>query len=369
MVNLPFLKDYTSYFNSILSISGILLGLVFAALIYVLQSGFTTFQFSRRMFLEVYALYGRHILYVLAYLTIVSFLILYLPKCNFLHSIVYYLFSVWFLKTYLDLQKHLGYIHTLFSARNVPRHYGVFRGYFRLIYNLGFTRNILILSYLFIFIGSPILISYSQTRMLVLTYKGFFYSTFLLLIYSILQIANFIPHFFYFTGLEAKSIMPYEDNELSTVKNSDVDFKREKEELLRYLERHGITEVDYSRKANFLDGTISINLLLENIPEAWFNIYVEISNATVFEIRESVVQYAIKLLDKIRSSFVDINSFVLSFHIKAGGEDKTRNIFIRSNRNELDNVFSQSRTPDEIISMIENKLFDELYRDLKRNIN
>jgi len=52
--NPPEIQNYAEYFQTLLSITGVLFGLAFTALIFIIQNGFTSFKLSRRMFLEVY---------------------------------------------------------------------------------------------------------------------------------------------------------------------------------------------------------------------------------------------------------------------------------------------------------------------------
>jgi len=62
LLNPPSIVDYSDYFKTLLTLSGVLLGLAFTALIFVIQSGFASFKFSRRMFLEQYVVFGRNLL-------------------------------------------------------------------------------------------------------------------------------------------------------------------------------------------------------------------------------------------------------------------------------------------------------------------
>jgi len=365
ILNPPAIKDYSDYFKTLLSVSGVLLGLAFTALLFVIQSGFSSFKFSRRMFLELYVLLGRNLIINLSYLTLIPLGILYLPSLPGTLTIGYYLFSLYFIKSYLDLQKHRGYIHTLFSTRFVPASYGKLRAYFRYIRNLGFIPNLVIITYVVIIIGYPIIIASKETGNFFLTNKAFFYSTLILLFFSIVQIVNFIPEFFRNSNEEIESKIDSIDNS-SSDKPSEVDYKKEMLVLKDYLIAHGVHELETLNKVPFLSGALLLNFSLDREdPEAWFNINIEAHNNNLLEIREAVINYAFKLFSLLRNSMVDINSFVLSFHIYAGGEKASRNIFFRSSRRELNDILSSDTNPKSAVMKIKNKLFDELYRDLK----
>ena len=80
ILNPPTPIELDEFYKTLLSVSGVMFGIAFAAMLFVLQSGFTTFKFSRRMFLELYLHFGRQLLYSLAYLTAAPFIILYFPE-------------------------------------------------------------------------------------------------------------------------------------------------------------------------------------------------------------------------------------------------------------------------------------------------
>lgn len=362
LLNPPSIADYSDYFKLLLSISGVLLGLAFTALIFVIQSGFASFKFSRRMFLEQYVVFGRNLLSTLSYLTLIPLGELYLGSYRRFLSGIYYIFCLIFIKTFLDIYKQRGYMHTLFSTSFVPSHYGKLRSYFRYIRNLGVLHVIFLLLYLLIFLAYPVGISFFENRSMILTTKGFFYSTLILLTFSIIQIANFIPQFFNLSNMEMESRIQSEDNAVSE-QESEVDYVKEKAALRTYLLDHGLVELD--NDVDFLDGTISVNFLDHSTNhEAWFNININVHNSNVFEVRNAVLNYAYRMFRLLRDSLVDINSFVLSFHISLGGERSTRNIFFRSTRLELNEILSNARNPHLAVMRVKNKLFDEMFRDL-----
>jgi len=362
----PGINDYIDYFKTLLSVSGVLFGLAFTALIFVLQSGFASFKFSRRMFLELYSVFGRNLLFTLSYLTLIPLGIIYLGNHSRFLSVVYYLFSIILIKSLLDFYKHLGYIHTIFSTKFVPSRYGRFRKYFRYIKNLGFFPVLFLLIFLFIFTVYPVVISYRENHSFLLTIKGYFYSTLILLTFSMLRIVNFIPQFFTLSNKEIET--KTEAQSTSDSSESSIDYTKEKSALREYLIKHGLGELSSFEPRGFLEGTLSVNFLDHvNSPEAWFNINVEVPNADIFEIRQAVCEYAYTLFKLLHTSMIDINSFVLSFHIKAGGEKSSRNIFFRTTRPEMDSLFS-ALNKDTVTTMmsLKNKLFDPLFRNTGR---
>ncbi|QDU44387.1 hypothetical protein Mal52_28680 [Symmachiella dynata] len=356
LMNPPGINDYTDYFKTMISVAGVLFGLAFAALLYVLQSGFSSFTVSRNMFLEHYVHFGGNLLVTLSYLTLISVGVAYFSGATMLLNIAYYIFCISFLKTRLDYLKQLGYIHTLNSKKYVPSNYGPCRRYFRYIKNLGFLQIGFQISVALILIVYPMVIAAKESGGFGFTPKAFFYSTMLVFMYCLIVTVRFIPNFFEILKIEYES-------DLAGDKNSEIeiDYQSEKKLLRKYLINHGVNELNENEKKEFLDGTISLNILDEKKePEAWFNVHVHISDSNIVKIHNEVCRYAYGLFEKLNASQVDVNTFVLSFHIFINGD--RRNMFFRSTRNELNAVLLEE--PVSAILLIKNKVFDDIFQNM-----
>lgn len=361
----PGLADYTAYFKTLLSVSGVLFGLAFAGLLFVIQSGFASFKFSRRMFLEIYVHFGRSLLYSLAYLTLLPIVLLYFAEYRMLLSVGYYGFAAIYTKSLLDHYRQLGYVHTIFSSAFVPRSYGPVRRYFRYIRNLGCAPTVGLIVLWFISVAYPVLLSYAEGQALQLSTRAFFYSSIFILIHTVLRITNFIPEFFRLSNLE----LDYAEDPLSkrdsAHEQAKIRYSTEKRVLRKFLADHGVKEIDPTYKIEFLDGELTLHFLDDREgAEAWFNVFIDVENPTNVEIRDAVCSYAVQLFKVLDDSKVDLNTFVLSFHVKIKGDKKHRNIFFRTNRSELSGVLEHAGDPVKATSLIENRLFDELFRDL-----
>ena len=360
LFNPPIPIALDEFYKTLLSVSGVLFGIAFAAMLFVLQSGFSSFKYSRRMFLELYLHFGRQLLYTLAYLTAAPFVILFFPENTPLISWFYLLYLIYFLHATLDYAKEEGYILTLHSNKFVPRNYGRIRTYFRYIKNRGMLRNVLFLFPVICFLVYPYTLSVFESSSLYLTKKASFYSCIIPLFYTLYNVTKFIPEFFMYTGMELSS----HSSEVKQEKSEEEKIKMRNENiaLKEYLKNHDLGELNALKPYKFIDGELSINFLEnKDNEEAWFNINVNITNATPALIRGEVLKYAHRLAKLMNNSKVDINTFVFSFHINIG-EQSSRNIFFRVTRNELDNIFVTGREEAEDMANIKNVLFDELFR-------
>jgi hypothetical protein len=364
MLNLPDVQNHEQYFNTILSTSGVLLGLAFTALIFVLQSGFSSFQFSRRMFLEYYTQFGKKLLYSLAYLTIISLSATFFQQEIWILNFIFYIFVIMFTKVLLDQFNRLGYIHTLHSHKFVPKHFGSFRRYFRFISNLGWWANIQILVEWATIILLPLLITLNDTGYCILTIKALVYSTFTVLISIVIATVRFLNQFFLFSTIEFES-RRNENNDKSSTEQVEVDYSTERRALKKFLTINGHNELDIENSLPILGGTLYVNLDEKRSgEEAWFNISVDnISESDVSKIKDELFRYTHKLLSLLQRSLVDINIFVLSFHVRIIGDKKSvRNLFFRIQRSELNAIFAKLDEPVATIAKIKNQLHDELFR-------
>lgn len=352
------ITDLNTFYSNVLTTSGVLLGLAFAAMTYILENGFSSFKFNRMMFLKLFTEFGKMLLYILSYLVISSFLYLSINNPE-IQSVVYYIFVIVFLKSLLDYNKHRGYIYTISSNKFVPRHYGAIRAYFRSILNLGIFNTIILGVQTSIFILLPIIYSYSATHSWILNQQSLSFSSGAFLIYSVFIIARFIPQFASIARQEYESINPTENFEHEQPEVS-IDYKTEKESLNQYLESHEIV-LRQPVGIEKLSSHLIIYPTDNDSPEAWFNIRIDNPKGSVNTIRQIIDEQAFNLFRLLSDANADINSFVLSFHIYI--DNDSRNIFFRATKIELSTI--KHLTREMFLSKLKNKMYDDLFRDLQ----
>ncbi|WP_338239017.1 hypothetical protein [Persicobacter diffluens] len=173
---------------------------------------------------------------------------------------------------------------------------------------------------------------------------------------------SIIPEFYGFSIQELENIVESE-NDTNNKPEIDIDYKRELETLKIALIKNGYNELNPIAPKPFLDGELTNNLRIGDYSEAFFVINIRIKDSDVFQTRDAVEKYAFELYKSIATIRIDINSFVLSIFVEIEG-DKQRNIFMRLNRKDLKELILRNFTAKDFVNGIENKLFDELYRDL-----
>lgn len=344
----------------LVSVAGVLLGIAFAAMLFILQSGFSSFKYSRRMFVLLYLYFGKQILFSLAYLTAMPFLIIYLPESIKIISLFQLLFCYVFIRATLDYAKEEGYITTLHSNKFVPASYGKFRSYFRYIKNRGAIRNIITLTPPFFVVMYPYFLSFDNGFSLNLHETSMFYSCLLVLVYTLFRLTMFIPDFFSFTDVELKSA-----NRLNAEREPSEDEKlkneKEIEHLSTYLINRGIYELNHFQSRTFMDGELSAALIPSNNGIAHFNFFIKVNNTTPDELKEKIAHYGYKFADLLVSSKCDITQFVMSFHVTIFG-DKQRNLFFRFDHNEFGSLKLKYNSDPMCIYHLQNICLNELFR-------
>lgn len=346
------LKDYDKYFEGQLALSGTILGLIVATSTFILQSGFTSFQYSRSMFIKYYVHQSKFIFLTLAYNIIFSLIVLYTNFNSFFLFIAHTLFALIFAKYYLDFYSHKGYILTIHSNKYNPYKSGLLK-YIRYINNLGLVPNILVYGTIyFVFFyplhfNSPFNLNMHQIYM----------TTVSCLAFSIIVIIRIIPQFFDFSEQEYKSKTK---NEL--IDNIDVDVTKENEIIKDVLIKNGRKEFHEPIKTKYFD-SISV-YMPNNKKEAFFVIDIKLSNKNIYEIIESIEKYSYDFLIELSNIHVDVNNFVLSYFIKIDQETKSRNYFIRASRNEIESLKAKFVGQKQFIENLPTKVIDELFRNM-----
>lgn len=346
------IEDYNKYFEYQLSLSGTILGLVVATSTFILQSGFTSFQYSRSMFLKYYVQQSKFIFLSLAYNIIFPALILYINLDERFLFFLHLIFALIFSKYFLDFYSHKGYIVTIHTNKFNPFKNNILK-YFRYIYNLGFLHLTLIYGTIYFIFFYPLHFNKAWN----LNFHQVYMSTVSCLLFSIITVIRIIPQFFTFSEQEYESKTK---NEVTD--NLEVDVSRENEILREILIKNGRKELDGIVQNKKFD-SLFVNMP-SNKREAFFVIHIEVKNKNVFEIVNLLEHYSYEFFIELSDISVDVNNFVLSYFIKIKGEKKTRNYFIRASRKEINELKIKFTEPKSFIENLSNKLIDELFRNL-----
>jgi hypothetical protein len=348
-----FLKnvDLNNYFTNQLTLSATLLGLLIATSTFLLQSGFSSFEFSRTMFLKYYVRLTKFLFLLLGYNIFLSMNYLFIDNSKLIGLFIHIIFSLVFIKYFLDFYSHKGYIYTISSAKFNPRKSRL-RKYLRYISNLGLIQVLIILILLSVVIIYPLILG----KVGEFTERQGFISTVIAFLFCVISLIRILPQYFNFSEQEYKQ---KENNEL--VQTIDTDVTKELSILKDFLLKNGRTELESPKSLDRIDGEIQARLS-DKKDEAFFVIDVWIHSSDIERIVRLIEQYSYDFFMELNDTNVDINSFVLSYFLRIDGTDSSKTYFIRSKRTELENLFKRTNDPTEFVRLIKNKVIDELLR-------
>ena len=345
--------NFKDYFLNQLTLSSTLLGLIIATSTFILQSGFTSFEFSRSMFLKYYVRLSKFLFLLLGYNILSCLVFLYIKNTQEVAFILHIIFGLFFTKYFLDFYSHKGYIITLFSSKFNPRKNRL-RKYLRYVFNLGFIPVVFILLVLTITIFYPI----SLGELGIFSEKQGFASTFIAFFICIISLIRIIPQYFTFSEQEYSQ---KENNELQ--QGIETDISQELVVLKDTLLKNGRNELKSKVPLETLNGDLQVSLANKK-DEAFFVIDIWTASSNVERIVREIEIYSYDFFKELNDVHVDVNSFVLSYFIRIEGVDSSRTYFVRSKRTELAELFGVTANPKEFIERIKNKVIDELFRSV-----
>lgn len=345
--------DYGNYFINQLILSSTMLGLLIATSTFLLQSGFSSFEFSRTMFLKYYVRLTKFLFLLLGYNIIISLIFLYLDRSTSIAFVFHCLFSLVFSKYFLDFYSHKGYIITISSTKSNPRKNKAIK-YLRYISNLGLIQVFMIILLLIIVIVYPILLG----KFGELTERQGFIATLISFVFCVVSLIRILPQYFNFSEQEYKQ---KQNNELT--KEIEVDITQELLILKETLIKNGKKELSERTATSNINGEIQIHLS-DKKDEAFFVINVWLKSSNVEHIVRWIEKYSYDFFKELSDTNVDINSFVLSYFVRIEGVNDSKMYFIRAKRTELEESLRKNYNSAEFVKSIKNKIIDELFRSV-----
>lgn len=298
---------------------------------------------------------------IFGYFIFISVKCLYFDSYDQVGLFIHLIYSIIFIKYLLDFFNHKGQIITIFSNKFVPEHYLLFHRYFRFIYNLGFLPNVLLYLIIFFFTLYPLIVSFDEVGRLSLNFKSAFLSTILLFLYSVIILIKIIPDFFHFNYKEQTSHKTPED----FTEEEGERFESEQKSLKDWLIKMHPSFYNEQTPLKILDKDVLNNLFISKSPTAHFNIIIkDVYSTNPTEIRREIENYAFEFYKILNKSRVDINEFILSFHLTLRGENSSRRIFLRLTRNELSDLLAKDLNSIDFVKNIKNKLIDDIFRNI-----
>jgi hypothetical protein len=327
-----------------LPVTGTLLGLVYAALIYWLQKGFSRLEHTRTLLEDLLIADGKILLDLLVGASVVSlFAIIGSIK---LISVAFWIFAIVFLVDILKATAEQGYIAKIFSTK-----YTKYAGWLR--------ASILFL----VVICYPLVLSIgSGTRLWLLTENGAIIFICLSSIIALLQIKSLLTQAFDVRKQIDDKLMNENEDKATNIEEKAVIWSKEKlniETMIisERLKSIGVVSWDQSEdlmsNSSWTSRDLHDNPVLKSVPwvkesgSCHFNIIIPYLNSDSWT-REYIYKWSRSILETLSNSKTDVRQYSLSFFRK---ENEKCNHFgmIRASRDDIIKTLSQNLSDEEFI--------------------
>lgn len=363
-------KRLADFLQLVLPLSGVLLGLVFAGLTFLLETGIKSLEYTRDLVREVFTRYAKIILRLLTYVTIVS--LFALENFNSLIVASFFIFTILFIKSALDYVSYAGYIETMFSSKFIPTGYSKTRQYFRKIRNAGLKPWVRLGPAIFLINVLPLYWMY-KTRSYQLSNEGIYLSLFAALVLVVIELPSLITQTFDIQkqiakkreekNLEkAEALEDLEEGEAFSKEQIEIQSSIAKENIkqlgIRTIYELGIEDVNWQETGNPVlqyepivneYGTLHLNLILPEL------------EGRPQRLREMIIEWVEKIMKSFQDWDTDILDIALSFWSFDG---KTHLAIFRGRPAEIENIISFNGR--DFVKKLRNKYLTSLVsEDLK----
>ena len=355
MINIPPTETILKVYEITIAVSGVLFGLFYTTLTFILQNSFDRLKFMRQTFLDIYLKYGTFVLTALSYTTLVPILII--SKQEQLSLYLFFFYSLLFVIFAIRYLFVTGYVNTVFSTKFIPQNANFL---IKFIIQLLNNSPILIFKYLLIFtvISYPFFVGWKNIILLQYSIDYMFVSIISMLIFVILTVPYTINEAFDIQKSFLESEYTKSDNSEEAKQEWDEEkLSKETTFLVKQIDKFELYSFPNSKE----DESGYFEYFISTSPQAGkMHFNINLSNLK-FDDKDQFINrikiFSVQFLKKLGSCKTDFNVFCLSFHFSISGVRK--NILVRVNKPE---ILEKIRLNEiDFFNSLKNKAVDELF--------
>lgn len=354
-----------------LPVTGTLLGLVYAALIYWLQGGLSKLEYSKTLLEDLMIADAKILLDLLIGSSILSLFAIF--ETRTLMDISFWLFVLFFTRDLLNLVAEQGYITTLFSKKFIPAKYGPFRQYLRKLKNAGLAGWLRPLFLITIVVIYPICISIQLGSLWSISSKSIILFIFLSCALALLQTKSLLTQAFDVKKNLERELMKENEEKATKVEDKTItwtDKKRKVEQKIisERLESIGVVSFmevpQLIRKDKWTSRDLDEKPVLDGIPlikdhgSLHLNITIPYLTSDI-ETREFIFMWTQLILQTLAASKTEVSHYSLSFFRKDPKSPGTHFGIIRASRNEVNKALSQHMKGEDFIRSLSGRYLTE----------
>lgn len=359
--NIPNSLDLNDLGKIMLPVTGTLLGLVYAALIYWLQKGFSRLEYTRTLLEDLLMANGKILLDLLVGASVASlFAIIGSIK---LISIAFWIFAIVFLIDLLKATAEQGYIATIFSTKYIPENYNAFRRSLRKIRNAGFEEWLRVSTLILVIICYPVLLGVgSNTRFWILTENSAIVFICSSSIVALLQIKSLLTQAFDVRKQIESKLMSENEDRATNIEEKVVIWSEQKRRIetmiiSERLKSMGVVSWDQSEdlvaNSSWTSRDLHDKPVLKSAPwvkesgSCHFNIIIPYLDSDSLT-RAYIFRWSRSILVTVSNSKTEVRQYSLSFFRK---ENEKCNHFgmIRASRDDVIKTLPQNLSDKEFI--------------------
>ncbi len=354
-----------------LPVTGTLLGLVYAALIYWLQGGLSKLEYSKTLLEDLMIADARVLLDLLMGSSMLSLFAIFEAKT--LMSISFWLFVLIFMRDLLNLIAEQGYVITLFSRKFIPAKYGPFRQYLRKLRNAGLSGWLRPLFLMTILVIYPIYVSIHSGSLWSISSKSIVLFIFLSCALALLQTKSLLTQAFDVKKTLEREIMKENEDKATKVEDKTIRWTEKKRkveqriiserlqsigvvpfmEVPQLIRKERWTSRDFVERP-VLDG----NPWVKDYGSLHLNIIIPYLTSDI-ETREFIFAWAQLILQTVAASKTEVSHYSLSFFRKDPESPGTHFAIIRASRNEVSKALSQNLRGEDFIRSLSGRYLTE----------
>lgn len=350
-----------------LPVTGMLLGLVYVALIYWLQGGLSRLEHTKTLLEDLLIANGRVLLDLLFGASLVS--LFALLQIHLLVILSFWLFGIIFFVDLLRVSAEQGYVTTLVSSKFIPSRYGKNRQFLRKIWNAGWTGWVRLIFLYGICVVYPVTVSQNMSDFPSLSEKSIVLFIFISTAVALVQVKSLLTQAFDTRkSLEREMATENEQKAMSLDEKSAIwsEQKRKLETMvieerlksvgvIQWVENNALVQKESWNSRDLQDtpmleykpwvkehGSCHLNIIIP---------YLRDDQHT----REFIFYWSKRILEVIAKSKTEVRQYSLSFFRKEGGTKKTHFAMIRAGREEVLKGLSQYSTDEDFVLSLPGK--------------
>lgn len=350
-----------------LPVTGMLLGLVYVALIYWLQSGLSRLEHTKTLLEDLLISDGKVLLDLLFGASLVSlFAIL---EIHLLITLSFWVFGIILFVDLLKVTAERGYVETLFSSKFIPPHFGKNRQFLRKIWNAGWAEWIRIIVLYGVCVVYPIIVSQNTTNLPSLSEKSVILFIFASTAIALVYVKSLLTQAFDTRkSLERKMTTENEQKAMSLDETSAIwsEQKRKLEAMvieerlksigvIRWGENNALVQKESWNSRDLGDTPLlEYKPRIEEHGSCGLVIVIPYLKDDQYT-REFIFCWSKRILEVIAESKTEVRRYSLSFFRKEGETKHTHFAMIRAGREEVLRALIQSSTNEDFVRSLSGK--------------